>query len=252
MHLFTVDPEIPRGALPDHLNPQTTGARWVRHYRQKRPRHRWGWYPHPGRELYNQLRGESLTCAEACQQVGVSVTSGYKWDKAITAAEQAPARRAGAAQKAGYNQEVNTTEPSFEHPEEQRRSRFLDLGEREKIRDLQQAGATLCQIGAELGRPASTINREEDRHSDSVGGCLSYGADRMATHRRGRPKIPKLAGDSPLRDWVKEKLLTKWSPAQISATLVTDFPENPEMRVSHESICQALYLQARGGLKKEV
>ena len=236
--------------------PQVTVARWVRHHLQKRPRPRWGSYPHPRRELYHQLRTEGLPRNEACQQVGVSITSGYKWDKTLQAGEQASARPAGAADRAGYNQEVNTTahvaDIALDHQEEPRLSRFLDLAEREKIRDLQQAGASLREIGAELGRSASTISREIVRNSDTAGRYLPYGADRMATHRRTRPKTPKLAGDSPLRQWVEQKLLVRWSPAQISATLVTEYPDAPEMRVSHETIYQALYLQARGGLKKEV
>lgn len=230
--------------------PQATVARWVRHHRHKSPRPRWGSYPHPGRGLYYQLRTEGLSVAKACQQVGVSPTSGYKWDNALTA-EQTSARPVGAADRAGHNQEVNT-EALASRRDEQHQRRFLSLAEWEKIRDLQQAGAGLRQIGAELGRPAATISREIARNSDTVGWYLPYGADRKAKRRRARPKVPKLAREAPLRERAKQKLLVRWSPAQISASLVTGFPENPEMRVSHETIYQALYLQARGGLKKEV
>nr|WP_157984065.1 IS30 family transposase [Nesterenkonia muleiensis] len=130
--------------------------------------------------------------------------------------------------------------------------RFLSLAEGERIRDLQRAGVSLRQIGAELGRPASTISRGIARNSDVHGRYLPYGAQRMAQMRRARPKQPKLAGGSALREWVQEELSVQWSPRQISRTLVKDFPDDPEMRVCHETIYQALYLQARGGLKKEV
>ncbi len=83
-------------------------------------------------------------------------------------------------------------------------------------------------------------------------GYLPHGAQRMAAARRARPKTAKLAGESDLRDYVKDKLLLRWSPEQISHTLVEEFPDQPEMRVSPETIYQALYVQARGGLKREI
>ena len=83
-------------------------------------------------------------------------------------------------------------------------------------------------------------------------GYQPYGAHRTATAARARPKISKLAEDGELRDYVKEKLLTRWSPEQISHKLVQDFPDDQDMRVCHETIYQALYFQARGGLKLEV
>ena len=67
-----------------------------------------------------------------------------------------------------------------------------------------------------------------------------------------RPKPSKLAAEGPLRDAVVAMLKLYWSPEQISHALIKDFPDDPEMRVSHETIYQALYLQPRGGLKREV
>ncbi|MET3204598.1 UNVERIFIED_ORG: IS30 family transposase [Arthrobacter sp. UYEF13] len=51
---------------------------------------------------------------------------------------------------------------------------------------------------------------------------------------------------------MKTKLLTRWSPEQISKLLIKEFPDDEQMRVSTETIYQALYFQARGGLKREV
>ncbi|TLP90354.1 IS30 family transposase [Nesterenkonia salmonea] len=130
--------------------------------------------------------------------------------------------------------------------------RFLTLAQREKIRDLRAAGTSMRQIAAQLGRPHSTISREIARNRDTAGKYMPYGAQRMAAQRRARPKAAKLSANSRLRSWVTQKLALQWSPAQISATLVKEFPEDTEMRVCHETIYQALYLQARGGLKKEV
>ena len=55
-----------------------------------------------------------------------------------------------------------------------------------------------------------------------------------------------------LRQTVENGLQKRWSPEEISHRLVKDFPDDESMRVSHETIYQALYFQARGGLKKEV
>jgi IS30 family transposase len=67
-----------------------------------------------------------------------------------------------------------------------------------------------------------------------------------------RPKRARLGGGQPLRAVVVELLGKRWSPQQIAARLVHDFPDRPEMRVSHETIYQAIYVQGRGGLRAEL
>jgi IS30 family transposase len=129
---------------------------------------------------------------------------------------------------------------------------FLTVQEREMIRDLQAAGTSIRAITHAVGRSPSTISRELGRNTDPVLGHVPHGAHRKAAARRARPKTAKLAGESDLRDYVKDKLLLRWSPEQISHTLVEEFPDNPEMRVSPETIYQALFVQARGGLKREI
>jgi IS30 family transposase len=131
-------------------------------------------------------------------------------------------------------------------------ARFLSLTEREMIRDMAAGGSSMRAIAQILGRSPSTISRELARNTDSRLGYLPHGAHRQAAFRRARPKTAKLLSESELRDYVKDKLLIRWSPEQISNTLIEEFPDNPEMRVSPETIYQALYLQARGGLKREV
>ncbi|WP_425466006.1 IS30 family transposase [Nesterenkonia populi] len=205
--------------------------------------------PYPGRDRYHQLRQAGASVTAAAKAVGVSRGAGHKWDKQLRSPGSIASLRR-ARRSTAYNQDMDTiTVISTDH---QISSRFLSVLERERIKDLQQSGASLRKIGAELGRPASTISREIARNSDPYGRYLPYGAQRLAVTRRARPKQPKLLEVSPLRDWVQERLGLQWSPAQISATLVKEFPDQLEMRVSHETIYQALYLQARGGLKKEV
>jgi IS30 family transposase len=71
-------------------------------------------------------------------------------------------------------------------------------------------------------------------------------ADRLAEARTRRPKPAKLAIDAVLRAHVERRMAQRWSPQQISARLVHDFPDDPRMRVSHETIYTSLFVQARG------
>lgn len=226
---------------------RATATRWVRLHRAGRKRGTIGHPHHPGRDEYHRLRQQGLSVTQASKRVGVTSTSGYNWDKEIrkTASVSQPAPRMGRE----YNQGMRAQEflsDTDTNP------RFLALAEREKIRDLHKSGASMRQIAVALGRDVSTVSRELRRNRDDQGQYLPYGAQRMATLRRARPKTPKLVMRSRLRSYVQNKLDVQWSPAQISATLVREFPDDLEMRVCPETIYQALYLQARGGLKKEV
>ncbi|NMR32523.1 IS30 family transposase, partial [Arthrobacter sp. SF27] len=141
---------------------------------------------------------------------------------------------------------------TIEHLEQAIDSRYLVQQERELIADMLRAEESVRTIGRALGRHASSISREIMRNSHPRLGYQPYGAQRAATKARARPKPSKLATDGPLRRYVKAKLKLLWSPEQITHTLIKDFPDDPSMRVSHETIYQALYVQARGGLKREV
>jgi IS30 family transposase len=97
----------------------------------------------------------------------------------------------------------------------------------------------------------STVSQEVAARSIE-GLCLPYRADQSAVADRARPKRSKLVTNQTLRDAVADGLSRRCSPEQISHRLRKDFPDDESMRVSHETIYQALYFQARGGLKREV
>ena len=127
----------------------------------------------------------------------------------------------------------------------------LSLDEREEISRGLVAGESLRSIASRLGRSSSTISREVARH----GGARGYraaSADRRAVRATRRPKRCKLAVNDRLRVVVEEKLEQEWAPEQISGWLVRAFPNEPEMRVSHETIYLSLFVQARGALRKEL
>jgi IS30 family transposase len=129
--------------------------------------------------------------------------------------------------------------------------RFFSLAEREKIRGLVSHGRSVRQIAKELGRAPSSVSRELARNS--VGGVYEpYAAHRASVTRRTRPKARKILTQPALQAFVQEGLDNQWSPEQISAALMREYPDSQEMRVSPETIYQTLYLQARGGLKKEI
>lgn len=238
---------IRRAALACGVSP-STADRWAGQSRAGKSHGANGRPPHPGRERFRQLREQGISVPQASAQVGLTRSSGYRWDRELSAADaSASTRSAGKSQ--AYNQRMGVHQllaSTDTNP------RFLTLAEREKICDLRSAGLSVRAIAAELGRPHSTVSREIARNSDAVGRYLPYGAQHMASRRRARPKQPKLAEQSRLRSWIQDKLDLRWSPKQISATLVKEFPEDQEMRVCTETIYQALYLQARGGLKKEI
>ncbi len=128
----------------------------------------------------------------------------------------------------------------------------LSATEREEIRSGLDGGDSFRAIAARLGRAPSTISREVNAN----GGRDAYRgwrAHRRASDQARRPKIAKLAGCPRLRaqveTWLEEEL---WSPACISAQLRIEFPDDPIMRVSPETIYQSLYVQGPGALRKEL
>ena len=130
--------------------------------------------------------------------------------------------------------------------------RYLSLAEREEIAVGRAAGKGVRQIARELGRAASTVSREVRRNCLSRGAYRAVAAQRRAEDRARRPKAAKLAGSGELREYVQGRLRKRWSPEEISARLKLEFPDRPEMRVSHETIYQSLYVQGRGALRREL
>jgi len=127
----------------------------------------------------------------------------------------------------------------------------LSFCEREEIsRGIAQGVSQRC-IARRLGRAPSTVSREVAAN----GGRLRYRAAvaYAASRRRARrPKPAKLATSPRLRAVVEEKLASWWSPLQISRWLVWAYPDDEEMRVSHETIYQSLFIQGKGALRKEL
>jgi IS30 family transposase len=251
----------PKAARELGLNPDTC-AGWVRRAglkSQGKP----GTGPHPGRDEYFRLRQTGLSRRKAAAAVGIHLRTAEEWDQGIR--KSSGRRIYPDGRVVGYKRGVTTmtaaagttgTAPVPPIPvavlEKPIDPRFLSVQERERIRDLQASGSSIRAIARSLGRSPSTISRELGRNTDARMGYLPHGAHRKAAARRARPRTAKLAGESDLREYVKDKLLLRWSPEQISHTLVEEFPDKPEMRVSPETIYQALYVQARGGLKREI
>jgi IS30 family transposase len=127
----------------------------------------------------------------------------------------------------------------------------LSLDEREEISRGIAMGESLRSVAERLGRSSSTVSREVRIN----GGCDRYRAveaHRASRRRAKRPKAMKLEECPRLRETVEEKLALWWSPAQISLWLESEYPDDEEMQVSHETIYQSLYVQGRGALRKEL
>ena len=130
-----------------------------------------------------------------------------------------------------------------------RAARHLSPAEREELSRGLAAGERPAAVARRLGRPRSTISRELARN----GGAAAYraqAADAAAWARARRPKACRLARHPRLRRLVERKLRADWSPQQIAAWLERTYPHDPTMRLSHEAIYQALYVQARGALRR--
>lgn len=165
--------------------------------------------------------------------------------------------------------------------------RYLSFAEREQIALARARGEGVREIARQLGRAASTISRELRRNAATRGGGLEYRAHTAQWHAdraARRPKAAKLVTNLTLRKYVQERLAGNiatptgrtiagpqvqwngrrhgrrqarrwsraWSPQQIANRLLIDFPEDTSMRISHEAIYQALYVQGRGALRREL
>ena len=136
-------------------------------------------------------------------------------------------------------------------PERRRSSRVLSLVEREEVSRGIAAGYTIRAIARGLSRAVSTVSQEVSRH----GGRELYRAaeaDLAAWDFARRPKPCRLAKNRELQQIVAGKLKQDWAPQQIAGWLKDEYPGNPELWVSHETIYRSLFVQARGALKKEL
>ena len=165
--------------------------------------------------------------------------------------------------------------------------RYLSFPEREEIAILHAQNVGVRAIARQLDRCPSTISREVRRNAATRSGGLEYRATTAQWHadrRARRPKVAKLAANNKLRQYVQDRLAgvisaadgtsvagpavrwigrrhgrrqarrwaNAWSPEQIAHRLRVDFPEDDSMRISHEAIYQALYVQGRGALRREL
>jgi len=170
---------------------------------------------------------EGMSTEDAAAGAGVSVTSGRRWFR-----------------------EAGGMCPPLLVPS----GRYLSLAEREEIAVGVAAGEGINEMAERLGRVGSTISRELARNG-SFRGHFFYRASlaQAKADRRGlRPKVSKLAARPVLCLEVQEMLTMRWSPEQISALLGECYPDDGRMQISHEAIYQALYVQGRGGLRREL
>jgi transposase, IS30 family len=127
----------------------------------------------------------------------------------------------------------------------------LSLEDRVRIKGWLVEEESFAEIGRRLGRATSTISREVG----GVAGRASYSpvdAHRRAQANARRPKPTKLAANPALCQRVAEDLKRLWSPELIEGRLRRDFPHDPEMWVSHETIYKSLFVQGRGELRREL
>jgi IS30 family transposase len=127
----------------------------------------------------------------------------------------------------------------------------LSLLEREEISRGLRANESLREIARRIGRPASTVSREVRRNGDARF-YRAVIAESTALYRARRPKPRKLKTCPALAELVEGRLRKKWSPEQIAAWLRREHPDDPSWWVSHETIYRSLYLQGRGGLRREL
>jgi IS30 family transposase len=136
------------------------------------------------------------------------------------------------------------------------RGRRLSFAEREEIARLDAHGLGVREIAREVARNPGTISRELDRNRSPKDGHYRASVAQQHTDERakngGRSRPAKLATNLVLRGEVQARLSENHSPEQIAKRLREDFPDDLEMRVSHETIYQSIYIQGRGGLKREL
>ena len=199
---------------------------------------------------YWELVANGVVASDAAVGVGESATTGVEWFRKF----------------GGVN-------PQFDEPKGQVRPR-LSMAEREEIMIGTRRGESIRSIAGRLQRAPSTIMREIDRNGrcrdapgryralhrfganrggwDAKSGYRAHLAQQRSEQRARRPKTGKLASCEGLRDVVQARLRKKHSPEQIAGELAKIYPDRPEMQVSHETIYKALYVQGRGGLRREL
>ena len=182
-------------------------------------------------ELQHLRRGfwrgvrEGLSTVAAARRAGVSADRGFRWFR-----------------ECGGVSPVSLAEPI---------GRYLSLSEREEISRGLAAEMSLRAIARHLGRNVATISREVDQNT-SAGRQYRAVAAQVAAERRARRPKPRKWENPALHARVTADLEKRWSPEEIAARLRPDFPDDASMRASHETIYQALFIQGRGALRRDL
>lgn len=131
--------------------------------------------------------------------------------------------------------------------------RYLNREERYELARLTEAEHSIREIGRRMCRAPSTISRELRRNRDPrTGRYMPEKAHRIAWERQRRPKPSKIARDPLLKARVRAMLKKRLSPDQVSGRLRVLYPDNQEMRISHESIYRSIYIYPRGEIAREL
>ena len=217
------------------------------------------------RVLFWRLIANGLSSEEAAVQVGASAPVGSRWFR--EAGGMAPSQ-------------FSVSAPPLS-------GRYLTFSEREEIALYRVQGLGVCAIARRIVRSASTVSRELRRNAATRSGGFEYRATTAQWHAdraARRPKTTKLSENPALRQYVEDRLsgyvtgaegeiihgpdviwtkrrsvkrqhrrwATAWAPEQIARRLPLDYPEDETMRISHEAIYQALFIQGRGALRREL
>jgi IS30 family transposase len=184
------------------------------------------------RAEYFRLVKQGVSSQQACRIVGVAHRTGKHW-------------------RNGRNHNgKRRTGPVGPPPAG---TRYLSQDERIYLADRLREKASIREIAAELGRSPSTVSREIARNGHpGSGDYRPFAAQLRADARRPRPRQRKISANPELQAVIQEHLNQRWSPEQIARSLPTRFPDQPEMHVVHETIYQALYVQGRGELRREL
>ena len=197
------------------------------------------------RQQYSALMAQGVGNVEASRIVGINVRTGRDWAQ-------------GRVRVKVNGRLIGVPDPGpgglgGYRSYRQISPRFLSDEDRITIADLRRAGHGVREIAREMGRSPSSISRELQRNAHPGNGQYHpHAAQRRAEVRRARPKGGKIAANSELREFIQAKLTMRWSPEQIARVLREQFENQPEMHVSHETIYQALYVQGRGELRREL
>lgn len=213
-----------------------TGRRWAQQAGYRCDGRHFGVRYTPGQQaVFLAAVNSAVPPSRAAAMAGVSETAGQRW-----------LRQAGHVSRTAFP----VDDDCVREPTSRVRSplRFV---ERCRLEDLLEHGYTPTRAAALMGRHRHTIAREIARGQTHSVYRASVGQD-VADAGRRRPKVRKLEASAVLRAEVLRRLEARDSPEQIAGRLRKDFPDDPEMWVSHETIYQAIYVQPRGELARDL